>query len=124
MSRHPLRSITSLLAGISAVPAGLAALVLLLGGRSDWAVGIVIGWLAGSLNEALLALKVSRLTERSTVAGFLYGMGSRFALIALLAIASYRLLGASPVGFAIGIAFVLLMNVPVSLIWSFRREPA
>ena len=124
MSERPLRAIALLLIGLSALPCGALALALAGTGRADWALGVIAGWLAGSLNEALLAVRVSRLTARSSVVGFLYGAASRFALIALTAIVAYRSLGAAPLGFALGIALVVLMNVPASLIWWRRGEPA
>jgi hypothetical protein len=119
---RPLRGIAAMLIGLAGLPAVLTATGLSAAGRPDWALGVIVGWFAGSLNAGLLAVRVSRLTAHSTVAGFLYSAASRFALVGGLAVASYRWLGAYPVGFAIGIAFVLLMNVPVSLLWSMRQE--
>jgi hypothetical protein len=124
MIDRPLQAITVSLIGWAALPVVALCVAMMAAGRGAWALGIAIGWLAGSLNAILLALRVSRLDRRSTVAGFLYGAASRFALIGLLAIAAYRLLGASLVGYAIGIALVLLMNVPVSLLWSTRQRVA
>jgi ATP synthase I chain len=124
MIDRPLQAIAVSLIGWAALPVVALCLVMLAAGRGGWALGIVFGWFAGSLNAILLALRVSRLNRRSTVAGFLYGAASRFALIGLLAIGAYRLLGASLVGYAIGIALVLLMNVPVSLLWSIRQRVA
>ncbi len=124
MIERPLRSITLSLIGFAAFPVVALSLAMVGTGRWPLALGIATGWLAGSLNAILLALRVSRLNRRSTVASFLYGAASRFALIALLAIGAYRLLGASLVGFAIGIALVLLMNVPASLFWSTRQRAA
>ena len=124
MIDRPLRAITVSLIGWAALPVVALCVAMVAAGRGPWALGIAVGWLAGSLNAILLALRVSRLNRRSTVGGFLYGATSRFALIGLLAIGSYRLLGASLVGYAIGIALVLLMNVPVSLVWSTRQGVA
>jgi hypothetical protein len=62
------------------------------------------------------------MTARSTVGGFLYGAASRFTLIGLVAIGGYRLLGANPLGFTIGIALVILMGIPVTLAWSLKAE--
>jgi hypothetical protein len=124
MIERPLQVITVSLIGWAAVPVAVLCLAMVAAGRGSWALGIVTGWLAGSLNAILLALRVSRVDRYSTVAGVLYGAASRFALIGLLAIGSYRLLGASLVGYAIGIALVLLMNVPVSLVWSMRQRVA
>jgi len=87
-------------------------------------LGLVAGWVAGSLNAVLLAIRVSRLTARSSVVNFLLGTASRFALVGLTLIVASRLLGGSAVAFAIGIALVILMNGPVSLIWSLRQEVA
>jgi ATP synthase I chain len=124
MIERPLQAITVSLIGWAAVPALALCLAMAATGRAAWALGIVTGWVAGSLNAILLALRVSRVDSRSTVAGTLYGAASRFALIGLLAVAAYRLLGASLVGYAVGIALVLLMNVPVSLLWSSRQTAA
>ncbi|MDQ6712609.1 MAG: ATP synthase subunit I [Candidatus Dormibacteraeota bacterium] len=124
MMDRPLQVITVSLIGWAALPVAALCLAMMAAGRGSWALGIVTGWLAGSLNAILLALRVSRVNQRSTVAGTLYGAASRFALIGLLAVGAYRLLGASLVGYAIGIALVMLMNVPVSLIWSTRQRPA
>jgi hypothetical protein len=115
-------SITLMTSGLAAVLAAAAMAVLSSAGRGDWALGVMAGWAAGSVNTALLARRVSRLTDQSSVAGFLYGTGSRFALIALMAIGAYRLVDANPLGFAMGIALVVLMGVPVSVIWSLRQE--
>jgi len=122
MIERPLQAITVSLIGWAALPVAALCLAMVAAGRGSWALGIVTGWLAGSLNAVLLALRVSRVNRRSTVAGFLYGAASRFALIGLLAIGAYRVLGASLVGYAIGIALVMLMNVPVSLLWSTRQR--
>jgi hypothetical protein len=122
MIERPLQAITVSLIGWAALPVAALCLAMVAAGRGSWALGIVTGWLAGSLNAILLALRVSRVNRRSTVAGFLYGAASRFALIGLLAIGAYRVLGASLVGYAIGIALVMLMNVPVSLLWSTRQR--
>lgn len=122
MIERPLQSITVSLIGFAALPAAVLSLLMVATGRGPLALGIITGWLAGSLNAILLALRVSRLSRRSTVAGFLYGLASRFMLIALLAVGADRLLGASLGGFAIGIALVLLMNVPASLLWSTRQR--
>ncbi len=124
MIDHPLRAITRMLVLFSAAPALLAAAALAAGGRQGWALGVALGWTAGCLNAGLLAFRVSRLTARSSVVGFLFSAASRFTLVGLIAIGSYRVVGAHPVGFAIGIACVLVMNVPASLIWSMRTEPA
>jgi ATP synthase I chain len=124
MIERPLQAITVSLIGWAAVPVAALCLAMVAAGRGAWALGIVTGWLAGSLNAILLALRVSRVNRHSTVAGFLYGAASRFALIGLLAVGAYRLLGASLVGYAIGIALVMLMNVPVSLLWSTRQTVA
>jgi hypothetical protein len=124
MIERPLQSITVSLIGFAAFPVVALSLAMVATGRGSLALGIVTGWLAGSLNAILLALRVSRLSHRSTVAGVLYGAASRFALIALVALGTYRLLGASLAGFAIGIALVLLMNVPASLVWSMRQRVA
>jgi hypothetical protein len=124
MIERPLQAITVSLIAWAAIPVAALCLAMVAAGRGSWALGIVTGWLAGSLNAILLALRVSRVNRRSTVAGFLYGAASRFALIGLLAIGAYRVLGASLVGYAIGIALVLLMNVPVSLVWSMRQGVA
>jgi len=124
MIDRPLQAITVSLIGWAALPVVALCVAMMAAGRGAWTLGIATGWLAGSLNAILLALRVSRLDRRSTVAGFLYGAASRFALIGLLAIAAYRLLGTSLVGYAIGIALVLLMNVPVSLLWSTRQRAA
>jgi hypothetical protein len=124
MIERPLQSITVSLIGFAAFPVVALSLAMVATGRGSLALGIVTGWLAGSLNAILLALRVSRLSDRSTVAGVLYGAASRFALIALVALGTYRLLGASLAGFAIGIALVLLMNVPASLVWSMRQRVA
>jgi ATP synthase I chain len=113
-----------MMVGLAALPAFAAAAVFALEGRPDWSLGAVAGWLAGSLNTALLALRVSRLTARSTVAGFLYGAASRFTLVGLIAIGGYRLFGASPLGFVIGVATVILMGVPVTVAWSLKTETA
>ena len=122
MIERPLQAITVSLIGWAALPVAALCLAMVAAGRGAWALGIGTGWLAGSLNAILLALRVSRVNRRSTVAGFLYGAASRFALIGLFAVGAYRLLGASLVGYAIGIALVLLMNVPVSLLWSLRQR--
>jgi hypothetical protein len=124
MIERPLQAITVSMIGFAAFPVVALSLAMVVTGRGPVALGIVTGWLAGSLNAILLAFRVSRLSRRSTVGGFLYGAASRFALIALLAMGAYRLLGASLAGFAIGIALVLLMNVPASLVWSTRRRVA
>jgi hypothetical protein len=124
MIERPLQAITASLIGFAALPAVALSVAMAAKGREPLALGIVSGWLAGSLNAILLALRVSRISRRSTVAGFLYGTASRFALIVLLALGTYRLLGASLGGFAIGIALVLLMNVPASLLWSTRQRVA
>jgi hypothetical protein len=110
--------------GFAALPALTAAVVFVASGRPDWSLGVIAGWLAGSLNTGLLALRVSRLTARSSVAGFLYGTASRFTLVGLIAIGGYRLVGASPLGFAIGISMVILMGVPVTVAWSLKGETA
>jgi hypothetical protein len=124
MIERPLQAITASLIGWAALPVAALCLAMVAAGRGAWALGIVSGWLAGSLNAILLALRVSRVNRHSTVASFLYGAASRFALIGLLAVGAYRLLGASLVGYAIGIALVMLMNVPVSLLWSTRQGVA
>jgi hypothetical protein len=124
MIERPLQSITASLIGWAALPVAALCLAMVAAGRGAWALGIVTGWLAGSLNAILLALRVSRVDRHSTVASFLYGAASRFALVGLLAVGAYRLLGASLVGYAIGIALVMLMNVPVSLLWSTRQGVA
>jgi hypothetical protein len=113
-----------MMSGLAALPAFAAAAVLASSGRPDWSLGVIAGWLAGSLNTALLAQRVSRMTARSTVGGFLYGAASRFTLIGLVAIGGYRLLGANPLGFTIGIALVILMGIPVTLAWSLKAEAA
>jgi hypothetical protein len=113
-----------MMSGLSAVPALAAATIFTVTGNTDWSLGVVVGWLAGSLNTALLAQRVSRLTARSTVGGFLYGAASRFTLVGVMAIGGYRLLGASPLGFTIGIAMVILMGVPVTVAWSLKGEGA
>ena len=124
MSNRPLARITAMTIGLAAVAAGSIAMALALAGRGDWSVGVIAGWLAGSLNAALLARRVSLLTARSTVAGFLYGMTSRFALVGATALLAYRLLDANLVGFAIGLALVVVMAVPVTVLWSLRWEVA
>ncbi|HEV2014623.1 MAG TPA: ATP synthase subunit I [Candidatus Dormibacteraeota bacterium] len=124
MKRSPLLSIPLMMSGLAALTALTAAAVFASNGRPDWSLGVIAGWLAGSLNTALLALRVSRLTARSSVAGFLYGAASRFTLVGLIAIGGYRLVGANPLGFAIGIAMVILMGVPVTVAWSLKREAA
>ena len=124
MKKAPLLSIPLMMSGLATLPALAAAAVFALGGRPDWSLGVVAGWLAGSLNTALLALRVSRLTAHSSVAGFLYGAASRFTLVGLIAIGSYRLLGANPLGFVTGIAMVILMGVPVTVAWSLKGETA
>ena len=113
-----------MISGLAAVPALAAATIFAASGRTDWSVGVIVGWLAGSLNTALLAQLVSRLTARSTIGGFLYGTASRFTLVGLMAVGSYRLVGANPLGFAVGIAMVILMGVPVSVAWSLKRVAA
>jgi hypothetical protein len=80
--------------------------------------------MAGSLNTVLLARRVSLLTGKSTVRHFVYGAASRFALVGLIAVLVYRLLGANLVGFAIGLAVVILAVVPVTVFWSMRRTAA
>jgi hypothetical protein len=124
MIHRPLASIALTMIGLAALPVAAGVAAFAATGRSDWALGLFAGWLAGSLNAGLLAIRVSRLTARSTVAAFLYGTASRFAFVGLILILAYRLLGANAVGFAIGLALVILMNVPVSLIWSMRQELA
>jgi ATP synthase I chain len=124
LKKSPLLSIPLMMSGLAALPAFAAAAVFAAYGRPDWSLGVVAGWLAGSLNTALLALRVSRLTDRSSVAGFLYGAASRFTLVGLIAIGGYRLVGANPLGFAIGIAMVILMGVPVTVAWSLKGEAA
>ena len=111
-----------MMSGLAAVPAFAAAIIFAATGRPEWSLGVITGWLAGSLNTALLAQRVSRLTARSTVGGFLYGAASRFTLVGLMAIGGYRLVGASPLGFAIGIAMVFLMGVPVSVAWALKTK--
>jgi hypothetical protein len=113
-----------MMSGLAALPAFAAAAVFATSGHPDWSLGVIAGWGAGSLNTALLAMRVSRLTARSTVGGFLYGAASRFTLVGLVAIGAYRLLGASPLGFAVGIAMVILMGVPVTVAWSLKAEAA
>lgn len=113
-----------MMSGLAALPAFAAAAVFVTAGHPDWSMGVIAGWLAGSLNTALLAQRVSRLTARSTVGGFLYGAASRFTLVGLIAIGGYRLVGASPLGFTIGIAMVILMGVPVTVAWSLKGETA
>jgi hypothetical protein len=124
LKRSPLLSIPLLMSGLAALPALATAVVFASYGRADWSLGVIAGWLAGSLNTALLAQRVSRLTARSSVAGFLYGAASRFTLVGLIAIGGYRLVGANPLGFAIGIAMVILMGVPVTVAWSLKGETA
>lgn len=124
MIERPLQSITISVIGLAVFPVVALSLAMVATDRGALALGIVTGWVAGSLNAILVAMRVSRLSRRSTVAGFLYGAASRFALIAVLAVVSYRLLGAALGGFAIGIALVLLMNVPASLVWSMRQRMA
>jgi hypothetical protein len=124
LKRSPLLSIPLLMSGLAALPALATAVVFASYGRADWSLGVIAGWLAGSLNTALLAQRVSRLTARSSVAGFLYGAASRFTLVGLIAIGGYRLVGANPLGFAIGIAMVILMGVPVTVAWSLKWETA
>jgi ATP synthase I subunit len=122
--KRPFTAIPLMTSGLSALAAASLVVAFHAAGLPDWSVGVIGGWLAGSLNGALLARRVSRLTAASTVAGFLYGMASRFALIAVVAIGVYRLLDASLLGFAIGLSLVTFMGVPVSLIWALRRESA
>jgi hypothetical protein len=124
MIHRPLSSITLMMIGLAALPVAAGVAVFSAVGRTDWALGLVAGWVAGSLNAGLLAIRVSRLTARSTVAAFIYGTASRFAFVGLILILAYRLLGANAVGFAIGLALVILMNVPVSLIWSLKQQAA
>ncbi len=124
MNTRPLLSIPVMMSGFAALPAVAAAAVLAASGRADWSLGVILGWVAGSLNTALLAQRVSRLTARSAVGGFLYGAASRFTLVGVMAIGGYRLLGASPLGFTIGIAMVILMGVPVTVAWSLKGEGA
>ena len=123
MTRRPLLSITTLTCASAAALSGLAMALFLAGGRPSWAIGVAAGWLAGGINAVLLARRVSLLTGRSSVFGFLYGMGSRFALIALVFLGAVRLAGANPLGFVIGLALVVLMEVPAAL-WSLKRVPA
>jgi hypothetical protein len=124
MIQRPLSSIALTMIGLAALPVAAGVAGFAAAGRGDWALGLAAGWLAGSLNAGLLAVRVSRLTERSSVAAFLYGTASRFALVGLILILAYRFLGANAVGFAIGLALVILMNVPVSLIWSLKQQAA
>jgi ATP synthase I subunit len=124
LKTSPLLSIPLMMSGLAAVPALTTAAFLATAGRPDWSLGVIAGWLAGSLNTALLAQRVSRITARSSVAGFLYGAASRFTLVGLIAIGAYRLLGANPLGFAAGIAMVILMGVPVTLAWSQKGNAA
>ena len=124
MIHRPLSSITLMMIGFAALPVAAAVAAFSAAGRGDWALGLVAGWVAGSLNAVLLAIRVSRLTARSSVVNFLLGTASRFALVGLTLIVASRLLGGSAVAFAIGIALVILMNGPVSLIWSLRQEVA
>jgi len=91
MIDRPLQAITVALIGFAVFPVVALSLAMVATGRGPVALGIVIGWLAGGLNAILLAFRVSRLSQRSTVAGTLYGAASRFVLIAVLAIAAYRL---------------------------------
>jgi len=107
----------SLLAGTAAIL--LVALLWDLG-MGSLATGVAAGWFAGTLNMTLLALRVSRLTARSTVSGFLYGTASRFALVAVIFLVAYRLAGSNPIGFAIGLTFVILASLPVSVLITRR----
>ena len=124
MNRRPLLSIPLMMSGLAALPALAAAALCMIYGRPDWSLGVIAGWLAGSLNTALLAQRVSRMTARSSVAGFLYGAASRFTLVGLIAIGGYRLVGANPFGFVAGVALVILMGVPVTVAWSLKGETA
>lgn len=124
MNRRPLLSIPLMMSALAALPALAAAAVCFTFGHPDWSLGVIAGWLAGSLNTALLAQRVSRMTARSSVAGFLYGAASRFTLVGLIAIGGYRLVGASPFGFVAGVALVILMGVPVTVAWSLKGETA
>jgi hypothetical protein len=107
--------------GFSGVVVAATAGLLVVGGQRGWAAGMLAGWIAGSLNAVLLARRVSLLTGKSNVSAFLYGMASRFALVGAIGIIVYRLLDASLVGFAAGLATVILMGVPVTVFWSMRR---
>jgi len=120
---NPLVSITLTIMGLAAAAAACLAVLLWKLGMPNWASGVVGGWLAGTLNTALLAVRVSRLTAQSTVGGFLYGAASRFALVAVIFLLAYRFTGSHPVGFAIGLAAVVLSSLPVSL-WMIARETA
>ncbi len=124
MKRSPLLFIPLLMSGLAALPAFAAATLGATYGHPDWSLGVIAGWLAGSLNTALLAQRVSRLTAGSTVGGFLYGAASRFTLVGLIAIGGYRLIGANPLGFVAGVALVILMGVPVTVAWSLKGETA
>lgn len=119
---RPFRTIPLMTSGLAAPAAAALVIAFVVVGQTDWSIGVIAGWVAGSLNSALLARRVSQLTAGSSVAGFLYGTASRFALVAVLAIGAYRLLDASLLGFAIGLSLVTLMGVPVSVIWALRRE--
>lgn len=123
MRNRPLVSIPAVTSLLAALVSALTAVVCVAGGHPSWVAGIFAGWLAGSLNAALLARRVSTLTARSRVFGFLYGMASRFALIAVAFLTAYRLVPGSPVGFAIGLSLVVLSGVPVA-VWSLQRVPA
>lgn len=123
MSRRPLLSIPAITCTMAGAICAAAAIACSATGHLPWAMGIGGGWLAGSLNSLLLARRVSTLTSTSRVFGFLYGMASRFALIALIFLGTFRLVPASPVGFAIGLSIVVLSGVPVAL-WSLQRVPA
>ena len=122
MSRPGLASLALATAGLPAIAAASLAIALAGLGRPQMALGVVAGWAAGSINAGLLTYRVSRLSAKSTVFGFLYGMSSRFALVALLAVASFRLIGASLWGFAIGLALVLVLSIPLATIWSMRQQ--
>ncbi|HSO93979.1 MAG TPA: ATP synthase subunit I, partial [Candidatus Dormibacteraeota bacterium] len=100
MIRRPLLAIPAISCTMAGAICAVAAIACSASGHLPWALGIGAGWLAGCLNSLLLARRVSTLTSRSRVFGFLYGMASRFALIALMFLGALRLVPASPVGFA------------------------